>query len=66
MTQAERMCRCIKDVKKKITLKRNLAPTKEGAAIAICTRAILWKQGRTLRKIKCLTKKPVLKTQKRK
>jgi hypothetical protein len=65
-TQAERFCRCVKNVSKKITLRRNLAKTKEGAATAICTKAILWPQGRTIRRFSCRGKKPKLVTQKRK
>jgi hypothetical protein len=66
MTQAERFCRCVKDVARKITLRRNLARTKEGAATAICTKAILWPQGRTIRRFSCRGKKAKLVTQKRK
>lgn len=65
-TQAERMCDCIKDVSRKVKLRKRLAPSKEGAAIAICTRSILWPQRRTIRTIKCRGKKPKLFTQKRK
>lgn len=64
-TQAERFCRCVKDVVKKITLRRKLARTKEGAATAICTKAILWPQGRTIRRFSCRTKAKLV-TQKRK
>jgi hypothetical protein len=64
-TQAERFCRCVKDVSRKITLRRNLAKTKEGAATAICTKAILWPQGRTIRRFSCRGKKAKLVTQKR-
>ena len=65
-TQAQRMCDCVDDVKKKVKLRKRLAKTKEGAAIGICTRAILWPQKRTIRTIKCRGKKPKLFTQKRK
>ena len=65
-TQAERFARCVKKVKKTIKLdKSGRATTKEGAAIAICTRAILWPQGRTVRRFYMKDKKPVLITQKR-
>lgn len=64
-TQRQRMCDCIKDVSKKVKLRKELAESKEGAAIAICTRSILWPQKRTLRKIKCKGKNPFLKTKKR-
>lgn len=65
-TQARRMCDCIKDVKRKVTLRRNLAKTKEGAAIGICTRSILWPQKRTIKSIECKGEKPKLFTQKKK
>jgi hypothetical protein len=64
-TQARRMCDCVKSVKRKITLRKNLAKTKEGAAIGICTRSILWPQKRTIKSIKCRGKEPKLFTQKR-
>ena len=65
-TQAQRMCDCIKDVKRKVTLRRKLAKTKEGAAIGICTRSILWPQKRTIKSIECKGNKPKLFTQKKK
>jgi hypothetical protein len=64
-TQAKRMCDCIKSLKKKIKLRKGLSPTKEGAAIAVCTRSILWPQRRTLKTIKCRGKKATLFTQKK-
>ena len=63
-TQAERFARCVKDVKRKI--KPNKGSTKEGAAIAICTKAILHPQGRTIRRFSMKRGKPRLVTQKRK
>ena len=65
-TQAKRMCDCVKSVTKKVKVRKGLAPSKEGAAIAICTRAILWPQRRTIKTIKCKGKKPKLFTQKKK
>jgi hypothetical protein len=65
-TQAQRMCDCIKDVTRKVKLRKRLARTKEGAAIGICTRSILWPQKRTMRSIKCKGAKPKLFTQKKK
>lgn len=65
-TQAKRMCDCIKSVKRKITLRKNLAKTKEGASIAICTRSILWPQRRTIKSIECKGNKPKLFTKKKK
>ena len=64
-TQAKRMCDCVKDVTRKVKVRKGLAPSKEGAAIAICTRSILWPQKRTIKSIKCRGKKPKLFTQKR-
>ena len=64
-TQAQRMCDCVKSVKRKVKVRKGLAPSKEGAAIAICTRSILWPQKRTIKTIKCRSKKPKLFTQKR-
>jgi hypothetical protein len=65
-TQAQRMCDCIKDVTQKVKLRKKLAKTKEGAAIGICTRSILWPQKRTIKSIKCRGTKPKLFTQKKK
>ncbi len=65
-TQARRMCDCVKAVKKTVKVRKGLAPSKEGAAIAICTRSILWPQKRTIKSIKCRGKKGKLFTQKRK
>ncbi len=65
-TQAKRMCDCIKNVTQKVKLRKRLAPSKEGAAIAICTRAILWPQKRTIKSVKCRGAKPKLFTQKKK
>lgn len=64
-TQAERMCDCIKDVTRKVKLRKRLARTKEGAAIGICTRSILWPQRRTIKSIKCRGTKPKLFTQRK-
>lgn len=65
-TQAQRMCDCIKDVTQKVKLRKRLAKTKEGAAIGICTRSILWPQKRTIKSIKCRGAKAKLFTQKKK
>lgn len=65
-TQAQRMCDCVKDVTRKVKLRKKLASTKEGAAIAICTRSILWPQKRTIKSIKCKGAKPKLFTQPKK
>lgn len=64
-TQAERFATCVKDVKKKVKTNRKLARNKESAAIAICTRAILWPQGRTIKRFSMEGKKARLVTQRR-
>lgn len=46
--------------------KRYSDSDKESIAIAICTKSILWPQGRTLRRFYMKDNKPVLITQKRK
>ena len=65
-TQAERFARCVKNVTRKVKLKKRLGNTREGAAIAICTKAILHPQGRTIRRFSMVKGKPRLVTQKRK
>lgn len=63
-TQAERFAKCVKKVTRKLKKQKNSNP--EGAAVAICTKAILWPQGRTIRKFSMVNGKPKLVTQKRK
>ncbi len=74
-TQAERFARCVKKVKKDFNpktllktkrVKKKFRETeKEGASIAICTKSILWPQGRTLKRFYMKDGKSVLYTQKR-
>lgn len=74
-TQAERFASCVKKITKnfkpgslsrrKTSKKRYSAQEKESIAIAICTKSILWPQGRTLKRFYMEGKKPVLITQKR-
>lgn len=52
--------------KRSASKKRYSSSDKESIAIAICTKSILWPQGRTLKKFYMKGKKPVLITQKRK
>lgn len=74
LTQAERFAKCVKKLTKRFrpaSLKRrknaSFSPTeKEGIAIAICTKTILWPQGRTLKHFSMKDGKPHLITQKRK
>jgi hypothetical protein len=74
-TQAERFASCVKKVTKNFraaSLKRGgraasfSGKDKEGIAIAICTKSILWPQGRTLKHFSMKKGKPVLITQPRK
>lgn len=78
-TQAERFASCVKKITKDFrpaSLRRGgksasrksssfSSIDKESIAIAICTKSILWPQGRTLKKFYMKGKKPVLITQKR-
>lgn len=65
VSQQRRFCRCIKAVKKTLKLDKKKARTAESAAIAICTKTILFPRGRTIKKLSC-GKKGRLLTQKRK
>ena len=79
-TQAERFATCVKKLTKnfkpaslkkggKSASKRSASFSsvdKEGIAIAICTKTILWPQGRTLKHFSMKNGKPHLITQKRK
>ena len=74
-TQAERFASCVKKITKNFksaSLKRGgrsasfSSTDKEGIAIAICTKSILWPQGRTLKHFSMRNGKPHLITQKRK
>lgn len=78
-TQAERFASCVKKITKNFrpaSLRRGgksasrksasfSSIDKESIAIAICTKSILWPQGRTLKKFYMKGKKPILITQKR-
>lgn len=71
-TQAERFASCVKKLTSNFkpsslrTKKRKYTKSeKESVAIAICTKSILWPQGRTLKRFYMKGKKPVLITQKR-
>ena len=80
-TQAERFATCVKKLTKNFkpaslkkggrsaSVKRSASFSsvdKEGIAIAICTKTILWPQGRTLKHFSMKNGKPHLITQKRK
>jgi hypothetical protein len=58
-----KFCKCIKAVSKKIEPRKG--QTSEQAAIAICTKSVLFSRGKTLKKFKC-GKKGRLQTQRRK
>ena len=70
-TQAERFARCVKQVTKTFkpsklrTQKKFTKKQKEGVAIAICTKSILWPQGLTIKHFSMRNGKPHLITQKR-
>jgi hypothetical protein len=55
---AKKFCRCVKQVRKTVR-----ARAKESAAIGICTKSVLQRKGRTLKRFKC-TPRPSLQTQK--
>lgn len=67
---AKRFCRCIKKVRRTIKVRGIRKPTlkeKESAAIAICTRSVLGRRGKTLKWFLCGKRSaPVLKTQRKK
>jgi hypothetical protein len=71
-TQAERFASCVKKIKENFKpklLKKTKKFTdtdKEGIAIAICTKSILWPQGRTLKSFSMKDGKPNLITQPKK
>lgn len=75
-TQAERFASCVKKLTNefrpaslpgRIASKKRFSKTeKESIAIAICTKSILWPQGRTLKRFYMEDGKPILITQKRK
>jgi hypothetical protein len=64
---ASKFCRCIKRVRKTVRLRdrRKTKRAKESAAIGICTKAVLQRKGRTLKRFKC-SPKPFLQTQEKK
>lgn len=51
---ANKFCGCIKAVRKTVRLRSGRGnQAKESAAIAICTKSVLQKRGKTLRKVSC-------------
>jgi hypothetical protein len=62
---ANKLCSCIKKVRKTIKLRKGSAKGvrgREQAAIGICVRSVLQTRGKTLKKFSCL-KRPTLVTQ---
>lgn len=64
--ERRKFCACVKAVRRTVKLNKKYAQTKEGAAIAICTKTLLFPKGKTLKKFNCLKKKGTFKTQSRK
>ena len=60
MSQTRRFSRCVKKVRKTVKTRNP-----ESAAIAICTKSVLFPRGRTIKKFKMIKGKPKLITQKR-
>ena len=63
MSQTRKFSSCVKKVRKTIKTRKGSA---ESAAIAICTKTILFPRGRTIKKFKIVNGNPKLITQKRK
>lgn len=61
--EADKLCKCIKKVRRTVTARKG--STKEQAAIAICVKSVLHTRGKTVKKFSC-GKTPKLTTQKRK
>jgi hypothetical protein len=59
-SQTIKFCSCIKQVAARI---KPIRGSREGAAIAICTKSMLQSKGRTLKRIKCKGKNAKLETQ---
>jgi hypothetical protein len=64
--EKRKFCACVKAVRRTVKLNKKYAQTREGAAIAICTKAILFPRGKTIKKFNCLKKKGTFKIQSRK
>ena len=64
MTLSKLFCRCIGKVRRTVKVRKGTNATnanKEAAAIAICTRSVLGKRRKTLKRFSCGAK-PILKT----
>ena len=64
MSQTRKFTHCVKKVRKTVKVRKN--SNAESAAIAICTKTILFPKGRTIKRFKMIKGKPHLITQKRK
>lgn len=63
--EKSKFCKCVKAVRRTVKLNKKYAQTREGAAIAICTKKLLFPLGKTIKKVNCL-KKSAFKIQSRK
>ena len=63
MSQTRKFTSCVKKVRKTVKARKGSNP--ESAAIAICTKTILFPKGLTIKKFKMVHGKPKLITQKR-
>lgn len=59
---SDKLCSCIKKVRKTVKVRKGSRGGKESAAVGICVRSVLGNRGRTLRKFKC-GKKAYVETQ---
>ena len=59
---ADKFSRCVKAVASTIKVRKGKA---ESAAIAICTKSVLHKRGKTIKRFYTKKGKPILKTQKK-
>lgn len=59
---ASKFCRCIKKVKRTLKYRASSQRAREQIAIAICTKSMLQRRGKTLKKFTC-RKKKMLETQ---
>jgi len=64
MSLSRKFSSCVKKVRKTVKTRKNSIP--ESAAIAICTKSVLFPRGRTIKRFKMIKGKPKLITQKRK
>jgi len=55
MSLTKDFCHCVKKVRKTIKVRSGKATrsAKESAAIAVCTKSVLFSRGRTMKKVRC-------------